>query len=212
MFITPTNLYGVKIVSRLFANWYDFFMSPLEKRKFKRIRKELLSKATGSVLEIGAGTGINFPLYEGVEKVTAIEPSQHMIECSLSKMKHSVVPIEMVPASAEALPFAANTFDTVVATLVFCTIPNPEKAILELKRVCKPNGKILQFEHVKMENRFLAVLQDWLTPTWKKICEGCCLNRDTMKLLQAHDITIIKVEKFYSDLFIVVESVNKKKD
>ncbi|MCM2532403.1 class I SAM-dependent methyltransferase [Neobacillus pocheonensis] len=198
-------------MSRLFAKWYDFFMNPLEKKKFKRIRKELISKASGNVLELGSGTGINFPLYEAAEKVTAIEPSQHMIARSLSKLKKSFVPIEMVQASAEELPFAANTFDTVVATLVFCTIPNPEKAILEMKRVCKSEGKILLFEHVKMENRFLSTLQDWLTPVWKKICDGCCLNRDTINLLKVHDITILKMQKYYSDLFIFVESVNKKK-
>ena len=132
-------------MSRLFANWYDFFMNPLEKKKFKRIRKELLSNASGNVLELGSGTGINFPYYEKVETVTAIEPSQHMIERSQAKRKQAVVPIEIVQASAEELPFAANTFDTVVATLVFCTIPNPEKAILEMKRVCKSGGKILLF-------------------------------------------------------------------
>lgn len=198
-------------MSRLFAKWYDFFMNPLEKKKFKRIRKELISKASGNVLELGSGTGINFPLYEAAEKVTASEPSQHMIARSLSKLKKSFVPIEMVQASAEELPFAANTFDTVVATLVFCTIPNPEKAILEMKRVCKSEGKILLFEHVKMENRFLSTLQDWLTPVWKKICDGCCLNRDTINLLKVHDITILKMQKYYSDLFIFVESVNKKK-
>lgn len=201
----------LKILSRLFANWYDFFMNPLEKKKFKRIRKELLSKATGSVLELGSGTGINFPLYESAETVTAIEPSQHMIERSLSKHKQSLVPIEIVQASAEKLPFAADTFDTVVATLVFCTIPNPDIAILEMKRVCKPEGKILLFEHVKMQNRFLSTLQDWLTPAWKKICDGCCLNRNTLDLLRAHDISIIKVQKYYRDLFVFAEAKNNKK-
>jgi ubiquinone/menaquinone biosynthesis C-methylase UbiE len=185
-------------------------MNPLEKKKFKRIRKELLSKATGNVLELGSGTGINFPLYEEAVKVTAIEPSKHMIERSLLKQKHAYVPIDIVQASAEELPFAADTFDTVIATLVFCTIPNPEKAILEMKRVCKPGGKILLFEHVKMENRFLATLQDWLTPAWKKICDGCCLNRNTIDLLRGHNISIIKVQKYYRDLFVCAEGVNKK--
>ena len=197
-------------MSRLFANWYDFFMNPLEKKKFKRIRKELLSQATGSVLELGSGTGINFPFYNNAATVTAIEPSQHMIERSLSKHKQAVVPIEIVQANAEELPFAADTFDTVVATLVFCTIPNPEQAILEMKRVCKPEGKILLFEHVKMQNQFLSSLQDWLTPVWKKICDGCCLNRNTMDLLRSHDISIMKVQKYCRDLFVFAEAVNKK--
>jgi ubiquinone/menaquinone biosynthesis C-methylase UbiE len=182
----------------------------VEKGEFKRIRKELISKASGNVLELGSGTGINFPLYNVAEKVTAIEPSPHMIVLSKLKQNLSSIPIELVQASAEHLPFTDNTFDTVVATLVFCTIPNPEKAILEMKRVCKPDGKILMFEHVKMENRFLSTLQEMLTPAWKKICDGCCLNRKTMELITANGISIEKVRKYYGDLFVFVESVNKK--
>jgi ubiquinone/menaquinone biosynthesis C-methylase UbiE len=195
-------------MSQSFAKWYDFFMSPLEKKKFKQIRSELLAKATGTVLEIGAGTGINFPLYEHADKVTAIEPSEHMIARSQSKHSQSRVAIEVVTASAEALPFADHSFDSVVATLVFCTIPNPEKALEEIKRVCRPGGKILFFEHVKMENPFLGTLQEWLTPGWKKICDGCCLNRDTLGLIESHGLPIVKVKNYYKGLFIVVEAVN----
>lgn len=185
-------------------------MKPLENKKFKKIRKELLSKATGSVLELGSGTGINFPLYEAAATVTAIEPSKDMIDRSSVKRKQAVVPIEVIQASAEELPFAADTFDTVVATLVFCTIPNPDKAILEMKRVCKQDGKILLFEHVQMQNRFLASLQDWLTPAWKKICDGCCLNRNTLDLMRSKDISISKVHTYYRDLFVFVEAENHK--
>ncbi|QCJ42877.1 class I SAM-dependent methyltransferase [Bacillus sp. S3] len=197
-------------MSSIFAKWYDIFMKPLEKKKFKQIRKKLLANATGSVLELGSGTGVNFPYYTSAEKVTAVEPSLHMIEQSISKQKQSVIPIEVVQAVAEDLPFKADMFDTVVATLVFCTIPNPEKAILEMKRVCKLNGKILLFEHVKMENRILGTIQELLTPVWKKICDGCCLNRNTIKLLNGHDIMMTRVQKYSKDLFVLVESVNKK--
>ncbi|MCM3766914.1 class I SAM-dependent methyltransferase [Neobacillus niacini] len=189
-------------------NGMIFFMGPLERNKFKSIRKELLSQATGTVLEIGAGTGINFPLYGTVEKVTAIEPSPYMIESSQSRREQAVVPIEMVQAGAENLPFAADTFDTVVATLVMCTIPNPEEAFQEMRRVCKPGGKILFFEHIKMENRFLAALQDWLTPAWKKICDGCCLNRNTLELLA--DTEIVELKKYYNGLFVLAVTENIK--
>lgn len=128
-------------MSSKFAKWYDFFMRPLEQRKFKRIRNELLKGASGKVLELGSGTGINFPLYHNVDKVIAIEPSQPMIDRSLTKQKAAVVPIEIVKASAESLPFEDRTFDTVVATLVFCTIPNVEKAINELKEFVNQMGK-----------------------------------------------------------------------
>ena len=196
-------------MSSTFAKWYDFFMSPLEQNKFKRIRRELLKGASGRVLELGSGTGINFPLYNNVETVTAIEPSQPMIDRSLTKQKSAVVPIEIVHASAENLPFGDHTFDTVVATLVFCTIPNVEKAIQELKRVCKPDGKILLFEHVKMENRMLSKLQESLTPFWKKICDGCCLNRETLREFTNQGLKIERVEHFYKDLFAVAVLRNK---
>ena len=190
-------------MSNTFAKWYDFFMSPLEQNKFKRIRRELLKEASGNVLELGSGTGINFPLYNNVVTVTAIEPSKPMIDRSLTKQKSAVVPIEIVHGSAENLPFGDHTFDTVVATLVFCTIPNVEKAIQELKRVCKPDGKILLFEHVKMENTILSKLQESLTPFWKKICDGCCLNRETLKAFINQGLKIERVEYFYKDLFVV---------
>ncbi|MEH7014238.1 class I SAM-dependent methyltransferase [Neobacillus niacini] len=197
-------------MSSAFAKWYDFFMGPLEQRKFKRIRKELLQRAEGKVLELGSGTGINFPFYKDVDQVIAIEPSQHMIDQSINRLQLSVVTIEMVKASAEKLPFEDNTFDTVVATLVFCTIPNAEKAIAEIKRVCKPKGSILLFEHVKMENRLLGGMQEWLTPVWKKICDGCCLNRETLKAFTSQGLKIEKVEQFYKDLFVVAEIRNNE--
>jgi ubiquinone/menaquinone biosynthesis C-methylase UbiE len=196
------------IVSSIFPRWYDFFMGPLERRKFNMVRQNLLKNATGKVLEIGSGTGVNFPLYRNVNRVIAIEPSQHMIDQSLAKRKLAVVPIEMVNASAERLPFEDHTFDTVVATLVFCTIPNVEEAINELKRVCKPGGKILLFEHVKMGNTILSSMQEGLTPLWKKICDGCCLNRDTLKAFTSQGLKIEKVERFYKDLFVVAEIRN----
>ncbi|PAE44047.1 class I SAM-dependent methyltransferase [Bacillus sp. 7884-1] len=197
-------------MSSKFAKWYDFFMRPLEQRKFKRIRSELLKGASGKVLELGSGTGINFPLYHNVDKVIAIEPSQPMIDRSLIKKKAAVVPIEIVKASAENLPFEDCTFDTVVATLVFCTIPNVEKAINELKRVCKPNGKVLLFEHVKMENVALSKMQESLTPFWKKVCDGCCLDRETLREFTNQGLKIERVEHFYKDLFAVSVLRNKQ--
>jgi ubiquinone/menaquinone biosynthesis C-methylase UbiE len=198
------------MTSASFPKWYDFFMKPLEKKRFKRIRQDLIQKAYGNVLEIGSGTGINFCFYNDVDQVTATEPSEFMIQKSEPRIKQAGVPIRLVQASAENLPFEENTFDTVVATLVFCTIPNVEKAIAEMKRVCKPDGKILLFEHVKMENSFLATLQDRLTPVWKKICDGCYLNRETMSVIQSNDLSIIHTNEYYKGLFVSAEAVNKK--
>ncbi|WP_315900413.1 class I SAM-dependent methyltransferase [Neobacillus bataviensis] len=191
----------------MFAKGYDFFMRPLEKKRFKEIREELLVKANGCVLEIGSGTGINFPLYKSVKKVVATEPSTYMIERSQEKLKQSPVKIELVQAGAEKLPFPDNSFDTVVATLVLCTIPNPNQAMIEMLRVCKPGGKLLFFEHVKMDNQFLACLQEVLTPAWKKICDGCCLNRDTLTLIKGNDLLINEIKSYYNGLFLSLETI-----
>ena len=187
-------------------------MKPLEKRKLSSIRRRLLKKATGQVLELGSGTGINFPLYQNVQSVTAIEPNPLMTERAVNNKSQAIVPIDIVQAGAENLPFEDETFDTLVATLVFCTIPDAEKAILEMKRVCKPNGTILMFEHVKMRNPFLSKLQDWLTPAWKKVCDGCCLNRETEKLVSQNGLKIIERKEFYRGLFIVMEIRNSKEE
>ncbi|KAB2332303.1 class I SAM-dependent methyltransferase [Cytobacillus depressus] len=191
-----------------FLNLYDFFMSPLEKLRFQKIRKELLAKANGNVLELGSGTGINFPLYEHAESVIAIEPNQKMIVRSKLRKQRANVPIEIIKASGERLPFDDSTFDTVVSTLVFCTISDVEKAMNEIKRVCKPGGKVLLFEHVLMDNLFLSNLQNWLTPAWKRICDGCCLNRDTLGLVNRQGFCVVKVERYFKGLFIVIVARN----
>jgi ubiquinone/menaquinone biosynthesis C-methylase UbiE len=196
-------------VNQSFAKWYDFFMFPLEQGKFKNIRMDLLNRSKGKVIEIGSGSGINFPLYKKVESVTAIEPSPYMIERSNKNKQAASVPINIIQSGAEKLPFSDDTFDTVVATLVFCTIRDTEKALKEIKRVCKPNGKILLFEHIKMDNQFLARLQQQLTPYWSKICDGCQLDRDTVHIFAANGFDIVELKKYYNGLFVTMELHSK---
>jgi ubiquinone/menaquinone biosynthesis C-methylase UbiE len=184
-------------------------MSPLERGRFKKIRLELLANASGKVLELGSGTGVNFPFYRDVE-VTAIEPSPYMVNRSLNRKELSQVPIEIVEAGAERLPFPDNTFDTVVATLVFCTIPNADGAMEEIKRVCKPNGKVLMFEHVKMTQPPLAKLQEVLTPYWEKVCDGCCLDRDTHLLVESKGFLVEETKDYYKSLFKTMILKNEK--
>jgi len=167
-----------------------------------------LKEATGHVLELGSGTGVNFPLYRNAEKVTAVEPSEEMINHSHIRLNQTDMPINVVMASAEQLPFAEHTFDTVVATLVFCTIPHPDRAMQEIKRVCKPGGKILMFEHVLMKNRFFSKAQTILTPSWKRVCGGCCLDRDTLGLVNRHGLSVSRVDSYYKGLFVMIMAEN----
>jgi ubiquinone/menaquinone biosynthesis C-methylase UbiE len=198
-----------ELLSKTFSDWYDFFMGPLERGRFKKIRRNLLSHASGTVLELGSGTGVNFPFYNEVE-VTAIEPSEYMIAQSEMKREQARVPITIIQTGAELLPFPDNTFDTVVATLVYCTIPDPEMAAREMKRVCKSGGQVLMFEHVKMRQTYLAKLQEFLTPSWKKACDGCCLDRDTVSLMKSQGFEIVQRKEYYKSLFVAMILKNDK--
>lgn len=194
------------------AGWlphiYDVAMKPLEKTRFERIRAGLVRKAQGKVLEIGFGTGANFRYYRNVERVDAIEPNPAMAKQAMKRIKKIRTPIYAYQAKAEELPFPDNSFDSVVATLVFCTIPEPERALQEIRRASKPGAKVLLFEHVKMDQKVLGKTQEALTPLWKKVCDGCHLNRDTLQLVKRSGLDIEKVTSYYGGLFLTIECRN----
>lgn len=97
-----------------------------------------------------------------------------------------------------------------IATLVFCTISDPEKALKEIQRVSKPGAKILFFEHVRIAHPVLGKMQDLLNPFWRKIADGCQLNRDTLSMIQQAGLEITTVEPFYKKLFLSIHAVNPK--
>lgn len=197
-------------MGRWFPWIYDVAMKPLEQTKFKRIRTTLVNEAVGRVLEIGSGTGANFPYYKNATRVDAIEPNSKMSERSFKHQKRTNSPIQTYLVGAEKLPFGDDTFDSVVATLVFCTIPEPMKALREIERVSKSGAKILLFEHVKVNQAFLGKTQDVLTPLWKRVCDGCHLNRDTLSLLKQSNLSILKVDSYYKGIFISIKCINNK--
>ncbi|WP_274651316.1 class I SAM-dependent methyltransferase [Paenibacillus humicola] len=197
-------------MSAWFNRYYDTLMKPLENGSFRSIRTHLLERASGRVLEIGSGTGINFPYYRFAESVSAIEPDEGMLQASLVRAQRSAVPIEVRQGSAERLPFPTDAFDTVVGTLVFCTIPDPATALSEIRRVCKPGGGMLLFEHVKLQHPVWGRMQEWLTPGWSRLCGGCRLNRDTLAAVRLAGFRIARIEWKMKGLFIIVEAVNDK--
>jgi ubiquinone/menaquinone biosynthesis C-methylase UbiE len=192
------------------AGLYDLGMKPLEKSRIQAIRKRIAGKAEGQVLEIGSGTGANFPLYTEADMVHAIEPDSAMRKKSLIRAKRANVPIKTYEAKAEGLPFPEDMFDTVVATLVFCTIPQPEKALQEIRRVSKPGASVLFFEHVRSDNGKAGRLQDALTPLWQKVAGGCQLNRDTLRTIQQSGLTVVRATPSYKGLFLEIECINEK--
>jgi ubiquinone/menaquinone biosynthesis C-methylase UbiE len=158
-----------------------------EQRFFEPLRRELLAHAHGIVLEIGAGTGLNFAFYlpEKVTRVEAIEPDSAMLNYARDRLSQTRIPLTLTQASAEALPFANDTFDCVVATLVFCSVADPARGFQEIRRVLKPGGTLLLLEHVRSQGRFTAYLQDLLVPLTTRLLGNCHWNRDTGQAVAA---------------------------
>src|SRR5271157_1057483 len=156
------------------------------------LRKEIIAQAQGIVLEIGAGTGLNFSLYdpEHVERVEAVEPDTAMLRYARERLKTARVPITLTQAPAEALPFAGETFDSAVATLVFCSVTDPLRGLSEIRRVLKPGGTLLLIEHVRAQGAFVRRLQDIITPVTKRMAGNCHWNRDTARSVINADFQI----------------------
>jgi ubiquinone/menaquinone biosynthesis C-methylase UbiE len=183
---------------RAFARLYDRALKATEENGLGAMRGDLLASARGRVIEIGAGTGVNLELYgQGVEDLTLVEPDPHMgaqLRKRLADRHGNPLPAQLVAAPAEALPFPDDTFDTAVATLVLCTIPDPVAAIDELARVLKPGGRLLFIEHVRADDASSARWQDRLEKPWRFLADGCHCNRDTEANLRASSFKVEEID------------------
>src|ERR1700694_2557132 len=169
----------------VFAALYDGVLLRAERNGLRAMRKELLSQCTGSVLEIGAGTGLNVGHYDaGLTRVVLSEPEPHMAARLRAAVTRARIAAEVVEAPAESLPFPDASFDTVVSTLVLCTVPSPDAVIREVRRVLKPGGRFLFIEHVRSDSRRLAGWQDRLRGPWSLFAYGCQCNRNTLETIQ----------------------------
>jgi ubiquinone/menaquinone biosynthesis C-methylase UbiE len=155
---------------------YDIIFTPLDKLTFSKLRSELVARAEGKTLEIGIGTGRNLPFYHSEIALTGLDPDTSML--SRVEGKKHPVNSQFVTGDAEQLSFADQEFDTVLATLVFCSIPDPDQALAEVWRVLKDGGQFLLIEHVRKNTPIMGRLQDQLTPIWKRLFDGCHLDRD----------------------------------
>jgi ubiquinone/menaquinone biosynthesis C-methylase UbiE len=174
----------MSVLDRAFAAVYDPMMARVERAGLRALREQLLSGATGHVLEIGAGTGANLGLYPaGVERLTLLEPTPAMAERLRVHVAEQPPPfdVEVIEAPAEALPAADGSIDTAVSTLVLCTVEEPARSAAELRRVLRPDGRLLLLEHVAGEP---AWLQRGLDPVWRTVARGCQLRRDTRDELE----------------------------
>ncbi|MCP4425571.1 MAG: class I SAM-dependent methyltransferase [Chloroflexi bacterium] len=168
---------------------YDRGMWLLESFSLRRLRRALWQEASGNVLEIGVGTGANVPFYSnGARRITAVDINPARLTGTVEKVGIASNGNRLFSAScadAQRLPFADNRFDTAVSTLVFCSIPQPELALAEIKRVLRPDGRFLLLEHVRGLNPIAQRLTDWLHPAWFALQHECHLNRETAVAVRA---------------------------
>lgn len=190
------------LYARLFARFYDGFMARAEKAVLIRRRKRLLRELKGLVLEIGSGTGINFPLYQGGVKLLATEPSAAMLEQARTRLGREPVRAEVELLAAGVLDahlearVPPESVDAAVCTLVLCTVENPAAAIRFLFSRLKPGGRLILLEHVRAETRAGQILQNVLNPFWKQVAHGCNLNRDTETLVKTAGFRALEEDRF----------------
>ena len=198
---------------KLFASKYDSFMSGLEKQFFQ-MRNDLIFPLEGKILDVGSGTGVNFHHFNSETDVIAVEPSSFMMEKAKNKFpdKNHIKMYNLGVNDSELIEMIQpGSLDSVVCTLVLCTIPNPKEALQNFRKWLKPNGKLVVIEHIHAEKKVNRVLQNIVNPAWKVIGDGCNLNRDTDLMIKEVGFELEQEEYFKNTLrFYKAEFRNNK--
>jgi SAM-dependent methyltransferase len=180
----PAPQAGSRPWARVFATIYDPLLAAGERAGLADHRRALLTRVRGRTLEIGSGTGLNLAHYpDGVDDLVLAEPEPAMRRRLEETLRRGEQPGRVIDAPAERLPFADASVDTVVSTLVLCTVDAPDRALREIRRVLRPDGQLLFLEHVRSESPTLARWQDRLARPWRAFAEGCRCNRATAELI-----------------------------
>ena len=177
----------------ILAPIYDRMSRGSEDAGLRELRQGLVADATGRVLEIGAGTGLNLPHYDGPDSLVVTEPEPAMLRRLQDNAREQATQGEVVQAPAEDLPFEDASFDTVVSTLVLCGV-DQERSLGEVRRVLRPGGRLLFLEHVRSDDPALARFQDrinWLN----RFLVGCDCNRRTLTAIEAAGFTVSRLEQ-----------------
>ncbi len=183
-----------------------------EKLGLGRLREESLDGLRGRVLEVGVGTGRNVPFYpDGVTFLAGIDPDEVMLDRARKRARSAPFSVDLIPASAEELPFEDAMFDAAVATLAFCTIPDPQKALLEARRVLKEGAEFRLLEHVRMEREPVAWVQEKATPLWKRAAGGCHLDRDTLAAVREAGFEVERVDRHLDGLVLGIFARSPRK-
>jgi ubiquinone/menaquinone biosynthesis C-methylase UbiE len=186
--------------------FYDFMESILEQLAFSRWRKKVFSYVQGEdILEVGVGTGKNLDFYPPGKKITAIDFSPRMLGKARNKARRKGLSVDLVTMDVQNLRFAAQTFDTIIATFVFCSVPDPVQGLREIKRVCKKNGKIILLEHVRPRGALGGKIFDLFNPLTVKLM-GVNINRNTVANVKKAGLNIIKEKNLFLDIVKLIVS------
>ncbi len=182
--------------ARAFAVVYDPFLWVGEHAGARALRKEVVGRARGFTVEIGAGTGLNVPHYpDDLGRLVLAEPDRPMHSRLDKRVSRSGRNARVVAAPAERLPFPDQSVDTVVSTFVLCTVDAPDLALREIVRVLRPDGQFLFLEHVRARSTRLASWQDRLVEPWRRFARGCRCNRATAELIATCGLTLDEVHE-----------------
>jgi len=163
-------------------------------------RKQLFAQATGAVLDVGCGYGMNFPYLINATRITGVDFSLVMLDKARATAQNSVIPIDLREGDAEALQFPNNTFDTVISTLSTCSFFDPIKALQEIRRVCKPDGKILLIEHGRSSWQWLGEYQDRHVHQQIEM-GGCRWNQEPQELVKEAGLKIVHADRALFGIF-----------
>ncbi|MFF5992632.1 class I SAM-dependent methyltransferase [Prauserella flavalba] len=182
----------------IFARFYSRLSRALERGGMAEHRQALLAGLSGTVLEVGAGNGLNFAHYPGtVDRVIAVEPEPHLRQLAESESRKAAVPVEVVDGVAERLPVEDGSADAVVASLVLCSVPDQAVALREIHRALVAGGKLRFLEHVKADTPAMVRVQRLLDATfWPRMAGGCHAGRDTAAAIEDAGFEIERLDRY----------------
>lgn len=168
-------------------------------KPFIEQREKVIPLASGEVLELGIGSGLNLPYYDSakVSRIVGVDPDDHMWKRSEARRAACPIPVERIGISGENIPLKDESFDSVVVTYSLCTIPDPIKALQEAKRLLRPGGKIYFLEHGQAPDPSIKKWQKRIDPIWKLIAGGCHSGRDIPALFEAASLEFESIEEMY---------------
>ena len=188
------------------APYFEGLEAVMEGLFFKNWRKRLWAKVEGHhILEVGVGTGKNFDYYPADSRITAIDFSPEMLKQAAHKKARKAVSVELELMDAQSLVFADNSFDTVIGSFVFCSVPLPLKGLKELYRVCKPGGQVILLEHVLSSNPVIAKVMNFINPAIVALV-GANINRNTVKNVKSCGFASVRVDDRSSEIIKLIEA------